>query len=127
MTFDDVRRIALALPGVEISTSYGTPALNVRGKFLTRLKEDGDSLVLTGVSSDERDMLTEGFPDAYYITDHYRSYPCVLLRLSRAEPEAVRGFLVRRWREVAPKKLVRAHDIGEEGGQSRPEAGARLR
>ncbi|WP_376698644.1 hypothetical protein [Bradyrhizobium aeschynomenes] len=44
MTFDDVRALALAWPEVEDGTSYGTPALKVRKKLLTRLKEDGDSL-----------------------------------------------------------------------------------
>ena len=46
MTFDDVRAIALKWPEVTDGTSYGTPALKVRGKLLTRLKEDGESLVL---------------------------------------------------------------------------------
>jgi uncharacterized protein YPO0396 len=41
MTFDDVCAIALAWPGVERGTSYGTPALKVKGKLLTRLREDG--------------------------------------------------------------------------------------
>jgi hypothetical protein len=43
VTFDDIRKIALAWPEVEDGTSYGTPALKVRKKLLVRLKEDGDS------------------------------------------------------------------------------------
>jgi hypothetical protein len=42
VTFDDVRKIALAWPEVEDGTSYGTPALKVRKKLLVRLREDGD-------------------------------------------------------------------------------------
>ena len=49
MTFDDIRKLALAWPEVEDGTSYGTPALKVRKKLLVRLKEDGDSLVMPGV------------------------------------------------------------------------------
>jgi hypothetical protein len=52
LTFDDVRKIALAWPEVEDGTSYGTPALKVRKKLLVRLKEDGDSLVMLGVPPD---------------------------------------------------------------------------
>lgn len=55
MTFDGVRKIALAWPEVEDGTSYGTPALKVRKKMLARLKEDGDSLVMPGVPQDERE------------------------------------------------------------------------
>ena len=54
MTFDDVRKIALAWSEVEDGTSYGTPALKVRKKLLVRLKEDGDSLVMPGVPHEER-------------------------------------------------------------------------
>jgi hypothetical protein len=43
VTFDDIRKIALAWPEVEDGTSYGTPALKVRKELLVRLKEDGDS------------------------------------------------------------------------------------
>ena len=34
ITFDTVRKIGLALPGVEESTAYGSPALKVHGKLL---------------------------------------------------------------------------------------------
>jgi len=43
VTFDDVRKIALAWPEVEDGASYGTPALKVRKKLLVRLRDDGDS------------------------------------------------------------------------------------
>jgi hypothetical protein len=49
VTFDDIRNIALGWPEVEDGTSYGTLALKVRKKLLVRLKEDGDSLVISGV------------------------------------------------------------------------------
>jgi hypothetical protein len=107
MTYDELRAILLTWPGVEDSTSYGTPALKVKGKLLARLKEDGDSLALPGVELDERDMLMEADPDVFYITDHYRDWPYVLVRLSRATPVAIEGLLRRRWRAVAPKSLLK--------------------
>jgi hypothetical protein len=115
MTFDDVRALAHAWPGVEDSTSYGTPALKVKGKGLTRLKEDGDSLVLQ-VGFDERETLMEAEPDVFYITDHYRGWPYVLARLSRANPETLKALLLRRWKEVAPRKLVKAFAEESSGG-----------
>ena len=54
MTFDDLRTMLLAWPEVEFGSSYGTPALKVRKKLLTRLKEDGDSITLHDVEPDER-------------------------------------------------------------------------
>jgi hypothetical protein len=51
MTYDDIRKIALAWPEVEDGTSYGTSALKVHKKMLVRLKEDGDSLVMPSFPS----------------------------------------------------------------------------
>jgi hypothetical protein len=110
MTFDDVRKIALAWPEVEDGTSYGTPALKVRKKLLARLREDGDSLVMPGVPPDERDMLVESQPEVFYFTDHYKDYPFVLIRLSRVKRPIVEPLLRRQWRTLASKAAVKAFE-----------------
>ena len=110
MTFDDVRSIALAWPEVEDGTSYGTPALKVRKKMLVRLKEDGDSLVMPGVPPDERDMLVESQPKLFYFTEHYRDYPMLLIRLSKAKRGAVEPLLRRRWQALASQAARKAGD-----------------
>jgi hypothetical protein len=97
VTFDDVRKIALSLENVEEGTSYGTPAFKVGGKLLARLREDGDSLVV-GTTFEEREEMMAAEPETYYITDHYRNYPWVLVRLSRVDPGALRDLLGRAWR-----------------------------
>jgi len=108
MTFDDIRKIALAWPEVEDSTSYGPPALKVRKKMLVRLWDDGDCLVMPGVPSEERDMLVESQPKVFYFTDHYRDYPMVLIRLSKAKRATVVPLLRRQWRALASKKAIGA-------------------
>lgn len=110
MTFDDIRALALKWPEVTEGTSYGTPALKVRGKLLTRLKEDGESLVLFEVEQDERAMLVETQPKIFYFTDHYRDWPMVLLRLPKSKRQTVEGFLLRRWRALASKNALKAFD-----------------
>jgi hypothetical protein len=108
MTFDDIRKLALAWPEVEDGTSYGTPALKVRKKLLARLKEDGDSLVMFGVPQDEREMLVESQSGIFYFTDHYRDYPIVLIRLSKASRATVEPLLRRHWRTLASKNALKA-------------------
>jgi hypothetical protein len=110
MTFDDIRKLALTWPEVEDGTSYGTPALKVRKKLLVRLKEDGDSLVMTGVPRDEWEMLVESQPKIFYFTDHDKDYPMVLIRLSKAKRAIVEPLLRRHWRTLASKKVVREFD-----------------
>ena len=112
MTFDDIRKLALTWPEVEDGTSYGTPALKVRNKMLVRLREDGDSLVMPAVPQDERAMLVESQPKIFYFTDHYKDYPMVLIRLSKAERAIVEPLLRRHWRTLASKKALREFDAG---------------
>jgi len=104
VTYDQIRKIALQLPGVEEGTSYGTAALRVKGKFLARLKEDGESVVFR-VGFDERDLLMQAKPEVFYITDHYLGYPAVLMRLSAASKKEAADIVEIAWKMVAPKRL----------------------
>lgn len=115
MTKDEFRDIALSFPGVEEGMSYGQPAFKVNGKFLTRVRKDDDSAVLTGVSFDEREMLMEAEPGTFHFTAHYKDYPAVLARLESLHPGSLRNFLERRWREVAPKAAVKAWETARKG------------
>lgn len=110
MTWDEVVKLGCEWPGVEPSTSYGTPSLKAFGKFLTRLRSEDDSLVLVGVTFDEREMLMEAEPQTFHITPHYKDYPSVLARLDSVDPGTVKSFFERRWRVVAPKRVVKQYD-----------------
>ena len=107
MTEEDVRAIALALPQVEETVSYGKPAFKAFGKFLTRVRKEDKSIVLVGVEFDEREMLMEAEPDIFFLTPHYKDYPSVLAKLDAVEPGTVKSFLERRWRACAPKKFLK--------------------
>jgi len=112
--YADVVRLGRELPEVEESTSYGTPALKVRGKLLVRLKEDGKTLVLR-VTFAERERLLAAAPDVFYLTDHYLNYPAVLVRLPLIEREFMRELLAEAWRFVAPPALVKSAAKGNTG------------
>jgi hypothetical protein len=103
VTFETVRKIALALENVQESTSYGTPAFKVAGELVARLHQDGCSLVVR-MGFEEREELMAADPGTYYITDHYLNYPWVLVRLSRAHPDALRDLLGMARRLAAAEK-----------------------
>ena len=89
-TWDDVRETGLALPGVQEETSYGTPALKVKGKLLVRLKEDAETLALW-VDYEERHALLHEQPTVFFLTPHYENYPMVLVRLAEVDREELGG------------------------------------
>ena len=105
VTFDDVREVARTLPGVEEGTSYGTPALKVRGKLFVRLHQNRDCFVLRmGIL--DRQILMQAQPEAFFITDHYRNHPWILVRFSAIHRSALPELLERAWRLVAPRALL---------------------
>ena len=114
MTYDEFKKIALSFPGVEEGKSYGKPAFLVNGTFLTRVRAADQSAVFTGVHFDEREMLIECEPQTFFFVAHYKDYPAVLAKLKTLHPGSCRNFIERRWREVAPKKLVKAYDAGRD-------------
>src|SRR5687768_15146293 len=99
--FAEVCELALRLSDVEEGTSYGTPALKVRGKLVARLKEDGETLVLRTTFAD-RDRLLAAAPDVFYVTDHYLKYPWILVRLPRVERPFLSELIAEAWRLAAP-------------------------
>jgi hypothetical protein len=103
---DTIRRIALSFAGVEEGTSYGTLAFRVSKKFLCRMKEDGESLAIR-MDFGEREMLIEGEPETFYITEHYCNYPMVLVRLPKVHPEELKRIFANAWRQYAGKRLLK--------------------
>lgn len=104
--FATVRKIGLALPGVEDGTAYGSPALKLNGQLLacipTNKAAEPDSLVVR-VDFDQRDELLAAEPGIYYLKDHYVEYACVLVRLKRIHPDALRDLLLMSWHFVNSK------------------------
>ena len=99
--FDIVRRIALALDGVEDGTSYGTPALKRKKKLMARLREDGDVVFVVGF--DNAEMLMAANPEVFYTTDHYRGYPAVLVRMARATQSHITDAVRMAWHHASAK------------------------
>lgn len=105
-SFATAREIARMLPGVEESTSYGTPALKVKGKLFARLKEDGETLVVK-VALEARDALVAARPGVFFVTDHYRAYPFMLVRLATVKRAELAQLLEDAWSMTAPSARKR--------------------
>ena len=109
--FDDVRRIGLTLPDVEATTRYdGSPVLKLAGVFMaglaTHRSAEPNTLVVRA-DLEERESFIEDAPDTYYLTEYYRPYPLVLVRLERISREALRELLSLSHRLTLPKTRLR--------------------
>jgi hypothetical protein len=107
ITETQFKTIALGLPEAYEKPHYGQPSIFIGKKFLARYRREDDSVVLIVDSIDERDHLLAMDPDLYFITDHYRNYPSVLVRAAKLNAKDLRAMLERRRLAIAPKTPAR--------------------
>jgi hypothetical protein len=100
LTWAAVRKLALALPDTEESTSYGTPAIKVQGKLFVRLREEKD-IVVVRINPSDRAMRLEADPDVFFVTDHYVPYPYMLIRLAKVKLSDLKELLHDAWQLAA--------------------------
>ncbi|HSC16994.1 MAG TPA: MmcQ/YjbR family DNA-binding protein [Gammaproteobacteria bacterium] len=101
LTFADVRDIALSMPEVTETTSWGMPTFKA-GKTTFAVEPHPRPDVVPNslgvpMSFEERAKLLASRPDVYYLTDHWAKYPGVLLRLSSIGRDELREILTGAW------------------------------
>ena len=114
MTIATAMKMGAALPDVEQTTSWGAPTLKARGKMMAckainKSAEPNTLVVCIPIS--ERDELIAADPNTYYLKPHYENYPCVLVRLSRIQSDALRDLLRMGW-EFARSQAKRKSPAG---------------
>jgi len=111
LTYEDIRTLALSLgfPGVTEAVSWGQPCLKAHGK-LWFFWSPSENAPVFKVPFEEREFLVESDPATFFFTDHYRSHPLVLARPDRIDKEWIRANLIRVWRDMAPKRLLKKWD-----------------
>lgn len=125
-TLDDVRKAALALPGVEERVDGhrgGASWRTTAGAFAWERGPSRTDLValealgqawpggtVIGVRTDgldEKQALLETYPDAFFTIPHFDGYPAVLVRLDAIETDHLREVITDAWLLRAPKTLAR--------------------
>src|SRR6266849_630226 len=105
-SFKTVESIGRALPDVEVTTTWGQPTLKVRGKMFVCIashKSTEANTLVVMMDFAARDALIQEDPGTYYLKDHYVTYPCVLVRLSRVRADALRDLITGAHRFVSAK------------------------
>ena len=92
------------LPEVAEGTSYGNPSLQVKGKNFASVRAPGEMVLHCPL--EQKDLLIEMAPDIYWQTDHFKSWPGLLVRMEVIEDEELRLRLEDAWRFRAPKRLA---------------------
>ena len=104
VTVASAKMLLLGLNGVVTGTSYGYPSFMLRQKFFARFRDDDTVLVLMLGSIDDRDVLMQMDPKAFFFTDHYRSYPAVLIRLADISRARLAETLQVAWEDLSARR-----------------------
>jgi hypothetical protein len=111
ITDDDVRRIALGLPGAYEQESYcGQPSWRTKPRMFAWIRDDPEALVVWVEAEEVKDGLIASEPAKFFTTSHYDGYPAVLVRLEAVDVEEATELITESWRLRAPRGLVRAWD-----------------
>lgn len=105
---DDVRSIALGLPGSYEHESYGwRPSWRTKPRMFTWIREDPEALVVWVESVEDKQALIASDPAKFFTTPHYDGYPIVLVRLDMVDVTEAAELITDSWRLRAPTRLVK--------------------
>jgi hypothetical protein len=121
-TWDDVRRIALALPETAEAISRENRHWRVKDKLfvwerplrrpdleaLGDAAPDGPILGARVEHLVAKEALLANDPDVFFTTPHFEGYPAVLVRLDEISLDDLEEVIVEAWLCRAPKRLARA-------------------
>jgi hypothetical protein len=119
-TWEDVRRIALALPESREHESRGAAGWRVRDKgfvwerplgkadraALGDAAPDGPILGVRVADVEVKEALIADDPDIYFTIPHFDGYPAVLVRLDRIPVAELADLIRQAWLLRAPKRLA---------------------
>jgi hypothetical protein len=119
-TWDDVRRLALAMPAAEERVSRDMRQWRVKEKLfvwerplrrsdLEALGDAAPSGPILGARVEHlvaKEALIADDPDVYFTTPHFDGYPAVLVRLERIGLDDLEELTVEAWLARAPKRLL---------------------
>jgi hypothetical protein len=118
-TQNDVRKIALSLPGAIEGTDRFAFSVENKGKqkgfvWVWRERKDPKKartpcptvLAVRVRDQAEKAVLLAADPEVFFTEPHYNGFPAVLVRLPKVPRALLRKLVVDAWRCQAPRKLV---------------------
>ena len=121
-TWDDVARLALALPETHEGTAYGHRAWKVKGRNLVwerplrqsdyeLLGADAPEGPILGARVEHegaKQALLADDPAVFFTTPHFDGYPAVLVRLDAIALDELQELITEAWLVQAPKRLAKS-------------------
>lgn len=103
LTRTEAHKTALSVPGTYEKLYFRKPAIFFGEDFVALVHDKHDAVVLRVSSIEMRDVMLEGEPTLFYITDHYKPWPGLLVRLSALNKKTLKSLIAGRVAQLAEK------------------------
>lgn len=109
-----LREICLALPEATEKEAWDHPTFRVREKMFAIFTDRarGDPAVVLKGEPGAQELLVGSDPDRFFVPAYVGHKGWIGIRLTDADWDEVAEYLRRSWRQVAPRRLVKAHESG---------------
>ena len=67
--------------------------------------------MVSKIDPSQREAYLELAPDTFFLTDHYRTSPIILVDLATLRPEVLRELIEKAWRFVASARQVKTYGL----------------
>jgi hypothetical protein len=117
VTEEDVRQIALGLPGAYEHESYdGRPSWRTQPRMFVWIRDEPDALVAWVDSLQDKEALIASDPGKFFTPPHYNGHAVVLVRLEAVDIDEVAELITDSWRLRAPRSLTTGWSGDRQGG-----------
>jgi hypothetical protein len=99
----EARKIMLAMKGTDERPYFGKPAVFYAESFVGRVHDKEDAIALRVGTIEMRDVMLEAEPKLFYITDHYKPWPMLLVRLKVLDRTTLKELVAARMGEIDAK------------------------
>ena len=93
LTRTEARKIALSVPGTREKLYFNKPSIFHGDDFVAVVHDKHPAVVLRVSSIEMRDMMLEAEPALFYITDHYKNWPGLLVRLEALDRAILKALI----------------------------------
>ena len=105
MTFNQVRRLCLALPEVQEIETWGDATFRVRNKIFLIGSQEGEAVSIKA-SLDDQSGLIEMDPETFSVAAYTGRFGWVRVQLAALSPQLAKRLIENAWRRTAPKRVL---------------------
>lgn len=111
ISHEDVRRLALDMPGAFERSSYGgRPSWRTKARMFVWIRDEPEALVVWVESEEDKHAMISSEPDKFFTTPHYDGHPIVLVRLEAVDVDEATELIIESWRQRSTKTAVKLWD-----------------